>query len=81
MSGAIYINFSGSQRLTEAEYEALDLALGNTLEHGDAVESLFGDDPKALKALQSAAKKWQQAGVRAYRAKCERAAKAEGGTS
>ena len=77
MSSTNYINFSGSQRLTEAEYEALDIALGNTIGHWDAVESLFGDDPKTLKALQSGAKKWQEAGVRASHAKHNRAAKAK----
>tara|TARA_R100000458_G_scaffold56036_1_gene60566 strand:+ start:723 stop:962 length:240 start_codon:yes stop_codon:yes gene_type:complete len=77
MSGTTYVNFSGSQRLTKNEYEALDLALGNTLGHWDVVESLFGDDPKALKALRSAVKKWKAAGVRAHHGKIKRAAKAE----
>ena len=79
MSGTTYVNFSGSQRLTENEYDALGVLLGEAMEHGmdEWLSPGSGLPARVRRAMLPAIEKWKAAGVRAHHVKIKRAAKTE----
>jgi len=79
VSGTTYVNFSGSQRLTENEYEALGVLLGEAMEHGmdEWLSPGSGLPARVRRAMLPAIDKWEAAGQRVHDVKIKRAAKTE----